>query len=180
MQQRTDRSGSHHRPRKPGVKRHQSGLGKAVQEHHQQHGEHRRTCFLKYTAARKVQRAGLLVHDDHRRQGQTYRGGEQVNEILAAALDRLVILIVGDERISGERQDLVKDKQRQQVRRKGDTDCRGNRDGEAGIKPGLRPVVIGAEQPNRIDRHRNPQRHRDQREQESCGIDVEGKANTRK
>ena len=136
VQQRADRRGSHHGRGQPTVQRHQRVLGESEQEQSEDHEEQRglfgNSPGRQDPAALEVQGSGHVVGEDDRGDEEHFRRPQKIDDVLAGARPGLGGLLVTHEWIGYERQGLIEQKQREEVRRERHADGGGKRESEAG------------------------------------------------
>jgi len=167
----------HHGVRQPGVGGHQRRLADAVGVEEEERDEERRRGFRVHgeePARRELRRPGDREGPGDRGEEKADRGAHQDAEVDAAPALRVFVALVGDEREGRERQDLVEDEQRKEVRGVGDAERRADGDGEAHVKARLPRLVVAAHVADRIDRIDEPEPRGDQAEHRAEGLDLEG------
>ena len=175
VQQRAHRRGRHHRRRQPAVERHERGLADAEHVEHQQHGGGPLADRAGEDSARaEVEGPRLHPGPEDREELQQDRRRQQDAEIGPARTPRLLAAAVGHQRVGRERQRLVEEEEREHVAGEGDADGAGERDREADVVAGLVLLLVGADVADRIDRRRDPEEGRDQREQHPQRLEREG------
>ena len=97
------------------------------QEHEFQQFFHPADFFRVQHAAEDKVRCRAVVDDEHQRNERQRRAGDGEGEVLAPCADGHGVLLVDDKRQGNQRQALIKDVEREQVRRERD----GQRDGVA-------------------------------------------------
>ena len=175
VQERAHRRGRHHRRRQPAVERHERRLADAEHVEHQQHGG----CAFAHgtgenSALLEVERPHLDPGPEDREELQQDRRRQQDPEVGPAGAPRLVGAAVSHQRIGGERQRLVEQEEREHVAGEGDADGAAERHREADVVAGPVALLVGADVADRIDRRRDPEERRDQREQHPERLEREG------
>ena len=138
--------------------RHQCGLADA--EHVQTHQDRQQgfvDLAVEDAAEREVACPGYGICPDDRRQQQADGCGQKDAEIDARATAGFIGLLVGDERVGGQRQHFIEDEKRQQIVCVGDAHGRAKRDGETGIEACLVLLVVAAHVADGIERCDDPQ-----------------------
>ena len=136
MQERADRSGSHHGGGQPAVHRHYGVLGKTKQEQRKDDIQKRRLrCQRRRrqdAAAAEVEGSRHVVNQDDGRHEQQLGRTQKINDVLARAGLGLACLLVRHQGIGGQRQSFIEQEQGKEVGRECHTHGGGQRQGEAG------------------------------------------------
>ena len=128
----------------------------------------------------EVERSCKQPGSDDRHEQKTDRRAEKDPEVDAAALLRLLRPVMGHQRIGRERQQLVEEEQREQVRCERHPHGPRERDGEEDVETRLVLLVVTSHVADRIDRRDDPKEAGQQTEEQAEGLHLEREEDARK
>ena len=173
VQQRAHGRGRHHSGGQPAVGREQRRFH-AKAGHEQRKDDRELRTVRREQISRDAASSGELSPTAERvepddAQRQQCAAGQRVLQVRPAAGLRLGVAVVDHERVGRQRQRLVEDKQRQQVRGERDADCRSDTDGEepeeASFVGSVGQVAVG------VDGSREPEHGRHDRKDGAHAVD---------